>query len=261
MDILERIPMDPLRISDFESAGVKLTAATDADFDARAQTILDGKATPLLELKPYLAIVQNENARTVVAYAVAWTTVQRNGSSETSYGQFKFPDAVAGTNNGLSLLAGREIRTGEERLVGMGFEAWPADHVHAYRDFGLAEAHRLTNVKSVQVALDAVILDDGAMLGPDQSRLAEHFIEYVHAKQSLYRDIVVGLENGRADVFAPLRSMVSAPVGAPPHGRRLDNYSRLAAEEILRFQDRVALEVFRRTLRREPFSIRRPSGK
>ena len=157
--------MDPIRISHFESEGVTLTPASAADFDERAQTILGGNASPLFELKPYLAIVSNRNPRTVVAYTVAWTAIQRNDSSETNYGQFKFPDAVAGTNNGLSLLAGREIRTGEERLVGMGFEAWPPEHVNAYRDYGLAGAQRLINVKRVEVALDAAIFDDGAMLG------------------------------------------------------------------------------------------------
>jgi hypothetical protein len=251
--------MDAIRIFDFESEGVTLTPTTAADFDARAQAILGGNASPLLELKPYLAIVKNQNPRTVVAYTVAFTVIKRNYSSETSYGQFKFPDAVAGTSNGLSLLQGREIRTGEERLVGRGFEVWPPEHVNTYRDFGLAEAHRLINVNSVEIALDAVIFDDGALLGPDQSRLAEHFIEFVRAKQSLYRDIVVGLENGEEDVFVRVRALASGPSSSRRNS--LDLYPRLAAEEILRFQDRVALEVFRRTLRREPFAIRRPSGK
>ena len=252
--------MDPIRISDFESQGATLTPASAAGFDERAQAILDGNASPLLELKPYLAIVRNENARTVVAYTVSWTVTLRNGISEVHQTQFKFPDAVAGTSNGLSLLEGREIRTGEERLLGVGFEAWPPEHVNTYRDFGLEEARRLINVKSLEVALDAVIFDDGTMLGPDQSRLAEHFIEFVRAKQSLYRDIVVGLENGGQDVLAPLRSMASVPPGTA-HKHPFDLYPRLAAEEILRFQDRVMLEVFRRTLRREPFAIRRLSGK
>jgi hypothetical protein len=252
--------MDPIRIGDFESEGVTLTPASAADFDERAQAILDGNASPLFELKPYLAIVKNRNPRTVVAYTVSWTVTLRNGMSETHHTQFKFPDAVAGTNNGLSLLAGREIRTGEERLVGVGFETWPPEYVNTYRDYGLAESEQLMNVKSVEIALDAVIFDDGMMLGPDQWRLAEHFIEFVRAKQSLYRDIVVGLENGEHDVVAPLRAMVSVPPSSA-YKNPLDLYPRLAAEEILHFQDRVRVEVFRRTLRREPFAIRRLSGK
>src|ERR1035438_2847452 len=69
----EAVPMDAIRISDFASEGVTLTPATAADFDDRAQAILGGNAAPLQELKPYLAIVRNQNPRTVVAYTVSWT--------------------------------------------------------------------------------------------------------------------------------------------------------------------------------------------
>src|ERR1035438_9101517 len=123
----EAVPMDPIRICDFASEGVTLTPATAADFDGRAQAILGGNVSPLLELKPYLAIVRNQNPRTVVAYTVSWTVTLRNGMSEDHHTQFKFPDAVAGTSNGLALLRGREIRTGEERVVGVGFEVWRSE--------------------------------------------------------------------------------------------------------------------------------------
>ena len=49
--------MAPIEVSDFDSEGVTLTPATDPDFDARAQAILSGHASPVLDLKPYLAIV------------------------------------------------------------------------------------------------------------------------------------------------------------------------------------------------------------
>lgn len=253
--------MAPIQISDFDSEGVTLTPATHPDFDARAQAILAGNASPVLELKPYLAIVRNRNPRTVVAYTVSWTATLRNESSEVNYTQFKFPDAVAGTGNGLSVLQGREIMTGGERLVGMGFEVWPPEYADSFREFGWQSAMRLGDVIELRIALDAVIFDDGAMLGRDESRLAEHFIEFVHAKQSLYRDIVVGLENGDAteDVFAPLRQGLAA-WHQPQHADPLSGYRRQAAAEILAFHGRVVLEVFRRTLRREPFAIRRLSG-
>jgi len=251
--------MAPIEIADFESQGVTLTPASDVDFDARAQAILAGNAAPVLELKPYLAIVRNGNARTVVAYAIQWETTLRNGTSEFQYTQFKFPDAVAGTGNGLALLEGREIRTGEERLAGMGFEAWPPEYASTYRDYGLAAVTHLGVAASLRVALDAVVFDDGAMLGRDRSRLAEHFIEFVHAKQSLYREIVVGLETGDGldAVVAPVRGALARRQVGPPD--RMEDYRRQAASEILKFHNRVALEVFRRTLRREPFTIRRLS--
>jgi len=253
--------MATIEIADFDSEGVTLTPATALDFDARAQAILAGYASPVLELKPYVAIVRNDNPRIVVAYTVSWTATRRNGISEVSYTQFKFPDAVAGTANGLAVLTGREIRCGDERLVGMGFEAWPPEYADRFRDFGLQQSMGLGELQELRIALDAVIFEDGGMLGRDESRLVEHFIEFVHAKQSLYREIVIGLENGdvRDDVFAPLRETLAVR-HRPQHQDPALSYRKQAAAEVLGFRDRILLEVFRRTLRREPFAIRRLSG-
>jgi hypothetical protein len=250
--------MVPIQTAGFDAEGVTLTPSTGPGFDARAQAILSGYASPVLRLKPYLAIVSNRNPRTIVAYTVSWTVTRRNDSTETSHTQFKFPDAVAGTGNGLSVLQGREIKTGEERLVGMGFEVWPAEYVDSYRDFGQHAIERLGEVRNLRIELDAVIFDDGVLLGPDESRLAENFIAFVQAKQTLYREVVVGLELGSVgdDVFAPLRQTVAAP----PRPNAMDPmavYAREAAAEILGWRDRILLEVFRRALRRAPFSIKR----
>jgi hypothetical protein len=251
--------MVTIEISDFDSEGVTLIPATAPDFDLRAEAILNGKASPVLKLKPLLTIVQNRHPRTVVAYTVSFTRMLRNGMSEVDYARFQFPDAVAGTSHGLSVLQSREMRTGDQRLIGMGFEVWPPEYAGSFRDLGWEAVMRLGDVQHLHIALDAVIFDDGIMLGRDQSRLAEHFIELIHAKQSLYRDIVVGLENGdvHTDVFAPIRALLA--VRPNVHEGLTAHYRRQAASEVLSFRDRVLNELFRRTLRREPFAIRRPS--
>lgn len=250
--------MFPIEIADFASEGVTLTPATDPDFDARAQAILSGYASPVLGLKPYLAIVSNRDPRTVVAYTVSWTVTRPNESTEVTYAQFKFPDAVAGTGNGLTLLQSREIETGEERLVGMGFEVWPVEYVDSFREFGDDAERKLGPVKHLRIALDAVIFDDGVLLGPNDSQLAEHFIAFVQAKQKLYRDIIVALElgSGKDDVFAPLRTAVTTPL-RPQAMDPLAVYDKQSAAEILNWHDRIVLELFRRALRREPFVIQR----
>jgi len=252
--------MASIEIADFAPEGVTLTPATAPDFDSRAAAILGAGAPPALELKPYLAIVRNQNPRTVVAYTVAWTATVRNGTTRVKYTQFKFPDAVAGTSNGLSLLEGREIGAGAERLIGLGFEIWPPEHADSYRNYGLAEAFDLGSVIRLHIALDAVIFDDGSLLGPDRFLLAQHFIEFVRAKQSAYRDIVVALESDGLgeDALAPFRAIVRTPPAALPSDP-FAIYPHLAAQEVLGFHRRVLLEVFRRTLRRRPFTIRRLS--
>ena len=250
--------MAPLQTDDFASEGVTLDSVLVADFDARAQRILDGKAGPVLTLKPYLAIVSNHNALTVVAYTVKWTATLRNQSSQLHRTQFKFPDAVAGAMYGLPALEGREIRSGEERLVGIGFEAWPPEQADSYRDFGGWRAEQLGPVIHLRIMLDAVIFENGVMLGPDESRLGEHFITFLQAKQAAYREIVTGLETNdpAEDVFAPLRQILAAPL-PPETADPLAIYRKQTAGEVLALHNRTALEVFRRTLRREPFAIRR----
>ena len=156
--------MLPIEIEDFEEDGVTLTPAGDTDFDACAQAILSGHASPILNLKPYLAIVSNRNPRTVVAYTVSWTVELANGSTEVNQAQFKFPDAVAGTGNGLGILQGREIKPGEHRLIAMGFEVWPVEYVDSYRAFGEQGGGRRGEVTGLSIALDAVIFDDGLLL-------------------------------------------------------------------------------------------------
>jgi hypothetical protein len=252
--------MAAIEIADFPDEGVTLLPATDPHFDSQAQAILAGNAAPLFELKPLIVIVSNRNPRTVVAYTMSWTITMRNGISQTKFTQFMFPDAVAGARDGFSLLQGREIASGEQRLLGMGFEVWPPEFADSYRDMGAGQLGAFAAVTALAIELDAVIFEDGLLLGPDRSLMAEHFIEYVHAKQTIYRGIVVGLESGEnADqLLSPLRAKVEA------RPRQLidpmAHYRQMAAGEILKFHNRAALEAFRRTLRREPFAIKRLSG-
>ena len=247
--------MVPIEIADFADDGIFLMPPGDPHFDQRAHAILLGDAAAALDLKPCLTIFANRNPRTVVAYTVAWSVTRRNESTETTYTQFKFPDAVAGTGSGLAVLQGREVRCGEERLVGMGFEVWPPEYADSYRSFGLEQLHRLGDIRQIRIAVDGVIFDDGTLLGPDESRLAEHFILYVQAKQQIYRDVVSGIENDfRSDeVFAPyVKRLATVPDPTDP----IDTYTHQAAAEALAWRDRVLAEIFRRALRRAPFTIR-----
>ena len=106
-----------------------------------------------------------------------------------------------------------------------------------------------------------MIFDDGTMIGPDQSRLCDHFSAFLEAKQELYREVLMGLEAGRLtdDVLAPPRRLISVqphhPTTLPPDP--VDQYLRIAASEIVFWHNRIAGEVFRRAMRREPFVISR----
>lgn len=244
--------------SDIASLGrVALTLADDPAFDARAGALLPEGMDAVQALKPYLIIVTNRDLRTVVAYSLSWSVTSRNGTTETRHTQFKYPDAVAGTGEGLGILQGREIHPGQERLAGTDFELWPIEYVDEYLHWGSQIIRKLGDVQTLRVGLDAVIFDDGTLLGPDRSHLAEHFIEFVKAKQTLYRDVLVGLETGEHyhEIFESVRA-IAADTSVDSNDSTAV-YENVAAIEILNLQRKITLEVFRRALRREAFSIRR----
>jgi hypothetical protein len=227
--------------------------------------LLPEGAPVALELKPCIVIVSNESSLVVVAYSVTFWFTFRSGESHRHSVHFKYPDAVANTaadaaDNGTGIdsamalrarLRGREIRPGEQRVVGAGFELWPDADVVTYRSSYLEMSETRKDLTALQIELDAVIFDDGLLLGPDHAGLAEHFAEYVAAKQDVYRGMVERIDGSGVsdDIFAPLRESIA---------RRSENpIVSEAAAEALGLQHNIMRDVFQQVLRPEPFIIRR----
>jgi hypothetical protein len=108
------------------------------------------------------------------------------------------------------------------------------------------------DLTALQIELDAIIFDDGLLLGPDHSGLAEQFAEYVAARQDVYRGMVERIDGSSGvsdDIFAPLREAVA---------RRSENpIASEAAAEALGLQHNIMRDVFQQVLRPDPFIIRR----
>lgn len=257
-----------IQIKGADTEGVILISPESPDFDARVRSLLPKGAPVAFELKPCLAIVSNESARLVVAWSVTFWFTFSSGESSRHSTQFKYPDAVAGiaehprdhdaaVDAGVDLrarLRSREIRPGEQRIVGPGFELWPDEDVVTWRDFYLGMTEDCANPKdltALQIELDAIIFDDGLLVGPDHSGLAEHFAEYLAAKQDVYRRLVQKFDAGgvQDDVFASLRDTIA---------RRSENpIASEAAAEAIGMRHSIMRDVFQQVLRREPFTIRR----
>jgi len=60
------------------------------------------------------------------------------------------------------------------------------------------QAEELAGVTSVKARLDAVIFDDGTLVGPDRHNLPEKFVPDVEDHQSLYRSILTSLHAGES---------------------------------------------------------------
>lgn len=117
---------------------------------------------------------------------------------------------------------------------------------------------KYSNIAELAISLDAAIFEDGTLLGPDQSNLADHFAEFVRAKQALYRQIA---ENPEEAFRSIRRIMESAPSIEP--GNPLSLYARLAVEGAARWHRRYpdddVRNLFGAAIRTKPFAIRHPS--
>jgi len=253
----------PIHTQGLDAHGVLLIPPTAADFDARVHQMFPKQAGLALELKPYLVIVLNNSPQTIGAYDVHFTFKNRGGEMMNSLAQFKYPDAVAGSAGDPAFPRGQEVYPGEQRLIGINFEVSSEKYVKAYRDWGVQEnaAHRDTT--ELRVELDAVIFDDGSLLGADSEvlnvRFSDHFAEYVKANQSLYSSIVQNVESGKSldEAFPPFEG----PLSAPPIPTYLDLYRHLAKQEVRSWRkklgDQAIYETLKKAIRKQPFAIHR----
>ena len=258
------IHMTPLiQVKGLESDGIMLMSCTDSAFDAAVKSWFAGNVAELLALKPLLVCLSNQSGRTMVAYTLRWE-IMRNGQREITFSQAKYPDAVAAAVP----VRGNEVRAGERIICGMSIELdsgqWTGQATEEFylRQFA-AWSREYDNAASLSISLDAVIFEDGELIGPDESRLRDDFAAYVSAKQDLYHSLVNGLDSGRsmAEVFHP----VEEEMRTYPYDRLrrdpLALYQRLAIEHVStwrqKHEDGTLSNALRAAIRKEPFVIRR----
>jgi len=253
-----------IQLKGFESDGITLTSCADPAFDGMAKSWFAGNLADLLELKPLLVCLSNQSGRTLVAYTLLWD-ISRDGQTEHTFAQAKYPDAVAAAVPERS----NEIRAGERIIAAMGIELdsgqWNGRPTGEFYLRQFAERSReYDNATSLDISLDAVVFEDGELIGPDRSKLQDHFAAYVSAKQDLYRSLVNGLDSGRsmAEVFRPVEEEVRTDPRSRLHsGDLLAAYRRLAMEDAGRWRrkhgDGALSNALRAAIRKEPFAIRR----
>jgi hypothetical protein len=208
--------------------------------------------------------VSNQSPQTVVAWAANWQVRTKRGTRTTHHCWVRCPDAVCGDGSGRRSGQEREIAPGGLGLMARGCAVTPENIQYqegAWLDrFVQENEQELADVTELSIDLDAVIFDDGALIGPDHSRWSVQFAAYVNAKQDVYRTIVQRLEHCKAseDFFGPIRAMLWGP---EHHDKRdpLTTYPSQAAAEAIGWQRRALLDVFKPAIRAEPFVIRRRS--
>jgi hypothetical protein len=250
-------------------AGVEIIVPGDPRFDQQARQIVGAKLNLIKTLSPLLMLIKNNSQHTIVAYSPEWDL--ERGAKEIPFVSLRtFPMAISGPECDLS--HDRAIHPGEERLEGMNSEVGinPDD---ASTD-AKYQAEDLAGVTSVKARLDAVIFDDGTLVGPDRHNLPEKFVPDVENHQSLYRSLLSSLHAGESaetlyDRFESKRRQEfyeSTKGNSPP-----DHEHALMLEKLIAEQDVLgswrnhgnsdSLAYFSRCLRTPPFTIRRKNQK
>ena len=177
--------------------GLTLITPADPAFDKEVHGIVGDKARMVEQLSPYLLILKNSTARTIVAYTAVWTLHSGNGQNSANGPlsvRYLYPMAVVNPTGKADVTRNEEILPGEERLVSTDFELGSrANKPHAEENFSsLLRQHQreFADVVSVRISVDTIIFDDGEVVGQDRTGLGKVLRESVEIYQSLYRQIV-----------------------------------------------------------------------
>jgi hypothetical protein len=121
---------------------------------------------------------------------------------------FVAPDAIALTEVNYGRASSKAILPGRHRMIGFNFavpdrtyyENFTREESDFYdpqvRNWIRSTASSLASARRVHVTLDAVIFDDGRLLGDDTSQLAAHFDALVQTQQNAYRTVLDCLDAG-----------------------------------------------------------------
>ena len=257
----------------FEADGVRLITSADAEFDALIETLAaSGWAQTLREAAPSIVIVANETNQKIVALSTRFTVAggPHQGTNSVFY---VAPDAIAASELDYGRASSKGILPGRQEMIGFDFAVPDRSYYSGFtreesdfydpqvRNWIQTRARELASAHTVHVTFDAVIFDDGGLLGDPASQLAAHFNALVQARQDTYRSVLGGLEAGDGvdDVMTRLW-----PADEPDHSARLTtewhamNEARNTVATLLEKYGGDALAgVLRRALLPQPFAIHR----
>ena len=255
----------PVVVDSSPLAGVEIIAPGDPRFDQEARQIVGAKLDLVKTLSPLLMLIKNNSQHTIVAYSPEWDL--KRGPEEIPFVALRtFPMAISGPE--CDVPHDRPIRPGEERLEGMNSEV--GNHPEDASTDAKYQAEDLAGVTAVKAHLDAVIFDDGTLVGPDRHNLPGKFVPDVEDHQSLYRSILASLHAGEPaeKLYDSLEAkrrqeFVESTKGNSPLGRE----HALMMEKLIAEQDVLgawrnhgnsnSLAHFSLCLRTSPFTITR----
>jgi hypothetical protein len=242
----------PTTTSDLKDDGVRLISALNPDFDRVARPLIGRRADQLLGLKPLLVLITNDTRKTVAAASVTFRVAKPIGGV-VAWTNVTFPDVVVGDigserRQGVrpseSIVVAQEVAV--EDFDGPEPEDW---YRGVIEEFVRRRDELLRDAQSVIVELDAVIFEDGTLIGSDQDgKLATLFQGRVTAYQQWLKTIADGLAAGHSveAAFSPVlkfQDEVTARLGSlsglDSAGMQAEVHKTNAAADVVSWRRRV----------------------
>ena len=203
--------------ADLGAEGVRLISPASHGFDALVDQLTTPEWAPMVKAAaPWVVIIVNETAQTIVAASTCFTISAGRAQSDHSV-FLTAPDAIAATGLEYGRASDRGIPPGGRRLIGINFAiperkppGSPPDFTPEEEAFYLPQERNwiesttqdFAGADRVHISLDAVIFDDGLLVGERVDQLAPHFEALVRAKQAAYREVLDRIERGEAATAA-----------------------------------------------------------
>jgi hypothetical protein len=259
-----------IRVVGLDKVGVTLITAASSGFEADVRKEAGQWADAALLASPQLVIIRNASPHTIVAYAISFKSTRPDGRWDFHHIEFKYPDAVATTDpDTVRALRSREIRPSEQRLVTRFFEidprldnSWLPQMINV-QNKDLQRFAGPRGFAELEIAIDAVIFEDGRLLGPDQSQVETRFQLLLQHKQELYRAAAALMASGKSvsEALAIVKSRQPSGVG---QGTMADDDGDNAMGEALLLLNKYGEErtaaVIEHAVRSIPFTVRKTAA-
>lgn len=186
-----------INIKDLRGDGLTLIPSTDATFEARSAALLGTPSAADAPFIPYSVILTNSTAKTVRAYALQWSFIDKSGATN---GKVHLEQNFDPSQSGTEIAPG-----GARQLSPQGLVAGSATNL-AYTKFfdSPNDLARLSNQVSITVSLDSVAFEDGKVIGPNESFAIKVWSQMYAAQHDVAASALNQYEKG-----GPLDSVVA----------------------------------------------------
>jgi hypothetical protein len=206
---------------DFPEHGVHLIIPTDTGFDDTARKHFKYRSPE--DLKPFSVFIHNSGPRKVMAYALTWKLVRKDGQVITKTVGYSEPDLFMGKEEvkapGYKHTVAIEPDNARcftlESKIDPDLDDVPpanaASHVSVFAVKGSAVdlqndaarlkeqlAAQLTELSDITVSLDGVVFDDGIFIGSNQI-FFQQLQATINAKVDLLQELAKGVEEHKTD--------------------------------------------------------------